>query len=119
MENLTLSRNAIMAQINKLQSYLEVMKLKHIQENTPVLIEESLNLLDGVGEGFVGATYYAPDRYYSRIEGIKNLRMWRDEVVVKLLDKRGYDLPETIEVRGKKYKVTFVESKNFTEEVLD
>lgn len=119
MENLTLSRNEIQSQINRLQSYLESMKNKNRQKNTPILIEECLNLLDGVGEGFVGATYYAPDRYYSRIEGVKNLRIRGGELTVKVVDKRGYDLPKTIEVRGEEYTITFTHSERFTEEVLD
>lgn len=119
MERQSRQRNEIMAEINKLEGMLTAIRIKKIESNTPLLIEEVLNLIDGVGEGFESASHWAPKRYYSKIQGVKNIRFEWDRIVVKLLDRRGYDLPPTITIRGEKYKVYFMESKNFTEEVLD
>jgi hypothetical protein len=108
-----------MAEINRLEAQLATLRLRQIEHNTPLFIEEVLNLLDGVGEGFVGASFWAPKRYYSKIQGVKNIRFEWNRIVIKMLDRRGYDLPPTINIRGEKYTLYFVESKNFTEEVLD
>lgn len=119
MERQSRQRNEIMAEINRLEGMLTAIRIKKIEDNTPLLVEEVLNLIDGVGKGFEGASFWAPKRYYSRIPGVKNLRFEWNRIVVKMLDRRGYDLPPTITIRGEKYTLYFMESKNFTEEVLD
>lgn len=114
------SRNQIMAEINRLQGELAAIEAAKISENLPLFTEEVLNLCDCVGKGFRSGNYYAPDRFYSEIPGVKNIRFESaGAILVKLYDKRGYDLPETIEVRGKAFCVHFTESKNYVSEVLD
>lgn len=121
------SRNEIMAEINRLQGELAAIEAAKISENLPLFTEEVLNLCDCVGKGFRSGNYYAPDRFYSEIPGVKNIRFkqvknngeWVTGILVKLYDKRGFDLPQTLEVRGTTFYIHFIESENFVSEVLD
>lgn len=111
--------------INALQAELQCIETGIREENTRILIEEVLNLLDGVGDGFRVEDYYAPTRYYSRIPGVKNIRMvechpcssnpFPPYLEVKVTSPKGELLPREIEVRGQVYKVTLVESKRYDE----
>lgn len=90
--------------------------------NTTILRREVMNLLDGVGRGYIEGDYYAPSRYYSDIIGVKNIRInsyhWKDdEVCVKLLSPIGRNIPTSITVRGKNYRVVTCNSDRYSEEV--
>ena len=109
--------------INALEAELQCIQNGIREENTRVLLEEVLNLLDGVGDGFRMEDYYASTRYYSRIPGVKNIRIvecnprqtqtFPPYLEVKVLSPKGELLPRQIEVRGQVYKVTLVESKRY------
>lgn len=105
--------------INALQAELQCIETGIREENTRILIEEVLNLLDGVGDGFRMEDYYASTRYYSRIPGVKNIRVVESNplptIKVKVTSPKGELLPREIEVRGQVYKVTLVESKRYDE----
>lgn len=109
------TRNEIMAAINKLTAQLAAIKEENVRRNTIILHEELLNLQQGVGEGFVSGDYYALDRYYSRIPGVKNIRIDRDMLQVKITDNRGLDLPEEFN----NLKVVLIPSTHYTNEVVD
>ena len=87
-----------------------------IHKNIRILDAEVRNLLDGVGDGYTPADNYAPERYYSTIDGVKNLRIHVEMgeqkekvrvIVVKLLSPKGKLLPEKITVRKVDYKIEF------------
>lgn len=109
--------------INALEAELQCIEKNIREENTRMLIEEVLNLLDGVGDGFVVGDDYAPTRFYSRIPGVKNIRVvecnpfrtsqFPPYLEVKVTSPKGELLPREIEVRGQVYKVTLVESKRY------
>ena len=66
--------NTKWAEINRLRAEIFCTEKRMEEENFPLLIEEILNLRQGVGEGYRSGDYYAPDRYYSSIAGVKNIR---------------------------------------------
>ena len=109
MENV----NELKAQKNRIDSIIESIEKKITSQNEVILIEEISNLIDGVGDGYRESDYYAPARYYSAISGVKNLRMHGDEITVKIISPRGENLPDEIMVRGKKYKISIIESSKF------
>ena len=93
-------RNFIDAQIAAIESGIT-------SENEVIFISEVLNLLDGVGENFVSGDYYAPDRMYSNIKGVKNIRLIDREIYVKVTAPSGYLLPDSLRIRGNAYVVRF------------
>ena len=103
-------RNQIEAEILSLEKGL-------VDANYKTFVGEVLNLLDGVGVGFVGGDYYAPSRYYSGICGIKNIRLNAEGIQVKVDSPAGYLVPKQVEVRGETYPVHFVRASNFAEGV--
>ena len=109
--------NKLLAQINKLEAEIICLERGMVGKNHKRFVEEVLNLLDGVGVGFVGGDYYAPSRYYSGICGIKNIRLNDLGILVKVDSPAGYLVPKQIEVRGETYPVHFVRASNFAEGV--
>jgi hypothetical protein len=112
--------NEIQQGINALIAEKETLINGIKSKNDSLLIEEILNLRDGVGKGFTEGDYYAPSRYYSKIKGVKNLREieYKDEcyvIEVKVHSPVGYMLNESIKIEGITYHLSFVESKHFTE----
>lgn len=107
----------LIEQRNKIEAEIISLEKSLTDANTPLFIEEVLNLFDGVGVGFVQGDYYAPSRYYSAIVGIKNIRVDALGVKVKVDSPAGYLLPDQIEVRGETYPVHFVRASNFAEGV--
>lgn len=104
------ARNSINAQIALIENQCE-------NKNSSILIEETMNLLDGVGN-FVSGDNYAPDRIYSRICGVKNIRLEKEgRIVVKVTSPEGKLLPSKICVRGNVYDILIVESERYTHEV--
>ena len=107
LEKMTINQKVALK--NKLETEIEAFFEKVADKNTIILVEEVKNLLDGVGEGFVEGDYYAPDRYYSRIPGVKNIRIRRPATIsVKLYSY--VPLPEKITLDGEEYKVECFES---------
>ena len=110
INKLKAERNKITAEISAIES-----QIKDI--NTRTIIEEILNLRDGVGN-FFSADYYANDRLYSRVPGVKNLRWaWDEEkqrtILVKITSPAGRLLPESVKVEGVEYKIEFIYSDKF------
>lgn len=103
------------AQINCLLGEIHAEEVRLTNSNYAKFEEEVRNLQDCVGPGFTEADFYASRRYYSGIEGVKNIRFTRgysDEkpsILVKVVSPIGYMLPK--EILG--YKVTFIESSKF------
>jgi len=107
LEKMTINQKVALK--NKLETEIEAFFEKVADKNTIILVEEVKNLIDGVGEGFVEGDYYAPDRYYSRIQGVKNIRILRPATIcVKLYYY--VPLPEKITLDGEEYKVECFES---------
>lgn len=117
----SMSVNELMMLNNEITAEIRHKRNDSIHKNTRVLDAEIRNLLDGVGDGYTPADHYAPNRYYSTICGIKNLRLGiaQEEqnpvrvIVVKLLSPKGRLLPDKIKVRNIDYKIEFWRSKNY------
>ena len=107
----------LIAQRNKIEAEIISLEKGLTDKNYPLFVEEVLNLLDGVGVGFVGGDYYAPSRYYSGICGIKNIRIDSLGIKVKVDSPAGYLVPDKIEVRGEVFPVHFVRASSFAEGV--
>lgn len=114
-------RNAVDARIFSIRDQIK-------GKNTPILVEEVMNLFDCVGDGFREGDYYAPNRYYSRIKGVKNIRVDKCYpngygnpsvpcILVKIESPEGDNLPKEIEIRGTLYPVEIMKSKNYFDEV--
>lgn len=114
-------RNAVDARIFSIRDQIK-------GKNTPILVEEVMNLFDCVGDGFREGDYYAPNRYYSRIKGVKNIRVDKCYpngygnpsvpcILVKIESPEGDNLPKEIEIRGRLYPVEIMKSKNYFDEV--
>ena len=86
--------------------------------NTQLLVQEIMNLLDGVGD-FRGADDYAPARIYSQIDGVKNLSLGvaTNFLWVKVTSRRGYLIPSTVVVRGCLHVTKFIHSRVYDGEV--
>ena len=112
--------NEMKARVNELQAQIWACEKKIGSENARILYQEILNLLNGVGDGYVEGDYYAPSRYYSSIEGVKNIRIreaFPNWIFVKVISPRGYLLPKKIKVGGTQFRIEFLQSKNFSERV--
>lgn len=110
--------NKMMAEINRLKSEIFAIENNLINENIPIFVEEILNLHQGVGSGYIKGDYYAPDRIYSRIDGVKNIRFDDEGVIlVKVTSPKGYLLPSSVVIEGREIKLIFVESNNYSAEI--
>lgn len=118
----SMTANELMEMNNEITAEIRCKRSNAICKNTRILDAEVRNLLDGVGDGYTAEDCYAPDRYYSSIDGVKNLRIHLEMgdgkesvrvIIVKLLSPKGKLLPETISVRNKKYKIEFWRSKRY------
>lgn len=115
------SVNELQTLINGARSEINGRRRQQIAKNTVTLEWEIRNLIDSVGYGYTPADHYAPKRYYSSIDGVKNLRihveMGEKEkvrvIIVKLLSPKGKLLPEKITVRNVEYNIVFWKSKNY------
>lgn len=102
---------------NKLEAEIEAFFQAKADKNSIILIEEVKNLLDGVGEGFVEGDYYAPDRYYSKIPGVKNIRIGVGFTTPATIFVKLYfyvPLPEKITIDGEEYEVRTFESSRYS-----
>ena len=118
----SLSVNELMELNNETTAEIRYQRHKSTQDNIRILDAEVRNLLDGVGDGYTPGDSYAPDRYYSSIEGVKNIRIYTEMreqkqtvkvIVVKLLSPKGKLLTEKITVRNVEYNIVFWKSKNY------
>lgn len=75
-------------------------------------MEETLNLLEEVGEGFVAKDYYSNNRYYSKIPGVKNIRFTATDTLLIKLEKFT-PLPLFITVRNVTFPIRTYKSKNY------
>lgn len=113
-----LSVNEMTALRNKLDAAIIAETTKRTEANADLLREEIMNLIDGVGRGYTEGDYYAPDRYYSDIEGVKNIRFYGDNtIIVKILSPVGDLMPEKIEVRGTTYDIVCTKSDKYASTV--
>ena len=108
-----MSAAELIQQQNAIAGELEHRRNGRCSINTPTLVSEVLDLLGGTGN-FYPETNYAPDRVYSKIKGVKNIRLHpTDNVVyVKLNDKRFCDLPQKIVVNDVMYNIILTLSDN-------
>ena len=115
--------NELMAQRNAIEAQISAITKNIKDQNSIILIEEVRNLRDGVGEGFVSRDYFAPDRYYSRIDGVKNIRLQRSYltgspvVVVKVSSACGQIMPSTIRVDECDIEVEIIYSEKYNSEL--
>ena len=98
---------------NEIEARIMELHQDFISTNSRQFFIEVLNLINGVGDRFVAGDYYAPDRYYSQIPGIKNIRTYDDKIVVKLLSPRGKLIPNKVIMNDAVYTVKFVYSDNY------
>ena len=108
----------MMAEINRFKGEIFAIENNLIYENTPILVEEILNLCQEVGDGYVKGDYYAPDRVYSRIEGVKNIRYeGENTILAKVTSPKGYLLPSSVVIEGREFKIIFAKSDNYSDEI--
>ena len=105
--------NELIQKRNEIEAAIMELQQDFITCNSRQFFIEVLNLINGVGREFVAGDYYAPDRYYSQIPGIKNIRICDDEIVVKLLSPRGKLIPNKVITNDAIYTVKFVYSDNY------
>lgn len=105
----------IQKQINALEAKKYAIEKSIRDKNEIKLIEEVMNLIDGIG--ITEGDYYACTRYYSEIEGIKNIRFCNNpkEIMVKTTSLKGEILPYSLNIRGKEYKIFVMRSENFAD----
>ena len=117
--------NKMKAEINRLYAEIYCTEKKLKEENLPLLIQEVLNLREGVGEGYVAEDYYAPARYYSKIAGVKNIRFGKGGVMgveIKCYSRKGAaSVPPVgfeVSIKEQKYRITDIYfSSKATEEI--
>lgn len=115
--------NKIIQEINELAAEKWSIEIEMTHKNSKTLVKEILNLEDGVGESFIPGDHYAPDRYYSNIEGVKNLRnvtRFGDPdgtIVAKITSPVGKLLPTKIKIEGKEYRIEIIHSNNYSDAV--
>lgn len=98
-------------QINILQSEIDTIKSNFVGKWYQQLDKEIRDLIYATGN-FIAADYYAPERVYSVIPGVKNIRFGHDDtIVVKLTED--IPLPETVDVDGTVYQIRIIKSKNY------
>jgi hypothetical protein len=103
--------NQLVAERNNIDAQIFAIENRMASEAEILLMEEIANLIDGVGEGFTSGDYYAPDRYYSKVLGVKNLRLREHQCEAKVVFYA--PLPEKVVVRGMEFKISTVASKNY------
>lgn len=91
----------IQEEINALEAEKFFMLEKIVDENFLTLVKEIKNLETGCGDGYREGDYYAPARYYSSIDGIKNIRIRLSHdgykvLVIKVYSRKGEDLVKHI-----------------------
>lgn len=107
-------------EITSVRNQIDSIEREITFETEKILKFEILNLLEGVGEGFKEANYYAPDRYYSCMRGIKNIRFLDEhqrKVEVKITSPIGKLLPPQVEAAGKSFDISYVMSSHYTGEI--
>ena len=116
--------NELISKANELMARVQAIEKKITDKNYQIFIKEVRNLLNGVGEGYIAEDYYSSDRYYSDIEGVKNIRLlapekegYEAEIMVKVTSPKGYLIPKEIQIDGKKYYTAFIHSKNYNSEI--
>lgn len=99
--------------IQKIEKRISTLENILIKKRKPEFIQEVLMLMEGIG--IVEEDYYADERYYSTLPGIKNIRFSRypNKIKVKVLSPIGYLIPEIINIRGEDYTIDFTESKRY------
>jgi len=109
------STNQMKAEVNRLTAEISAVEAGIENGNVTILIEEVCNLFDGVGNRYVAGDYYAGSRVYSRIPGVKNIRvgMANGTLSVKVTSPAGKLLPETVTVRGREYAIEFAYSLRY------
>lgn len=123
-----LTVNELMDMRNFADAIISARNNKIMEHNTPILMGEIMNLLDGVGKGYTAGDYYAPNRYYSSINGVKNIRVDKCYpngygnpsvpcILVKIEGSEGGLLPKEVEIRGVKYPIELTKSQHYTDEV--
>lgn len=115
LEKMTINQKAALR--NRLEAEIEAFYNEKADKNAIILVEEVKNLLDGVGEGFVEGDYYAPDRYYSKIPGVKNIRIRVGLTSPATIYVKLYyyvPLPEKITLDGEEYEVKTFESRRYS-----
>ena len=102
--------NILLQRRNEIDAEIAAIENNMVAENAITLVKEILNLLSGVGEGYVPGDCYAPDRYYSKIEGVKNLRLIDGGIYVKVTAPSGYLLPGSVRIGDNTYVIRFNKS---------
>ena len=118
LEKMTINQKTALK--NRLETEIEAFYNEKADKNAIILVEEVKNLLDGVGEGFVEGDYYAPDRYYSRIPGVKNIRIGRGFTTPATIFVKLYyyvQLPEKITLDGEEYEVKTFETSRYSDKL--
>ena len=105
--------NELIQKRNEIEATIMELHQNFISTNSRQFFIEVLNLINGVGCGFVAGDYYAPDRYYSQIPGIKNIRICDDEIVVKVISPRGKLIPNKVIMNDAVYTVKFIYSDDY------
>ena len=120
MERSTTLNLQVMNNVESLKGQINALKAKVFAvengiktENSVLLVQETLNLLEGVE--VTEGDYYAESRYYSRIEGVKNIRFYRGLLTVKVESPKGELLPKAIVVEGEVYTVHTYKSRYYKE----
>lgn len=118
--NYIMTAREIKEKINELKGQLALLEAKEVRANTAILVSELLNLRDGVGEGYREEDYYAPERYYSKVKGVKNFFIESFDndtktykVIVKVVSQSGFLLPAEVDIEGDKFELLFVRSKKY------
>ena len=109
--------NILIQRRNEIDAAITAIENNITSANGVVLIKEILNLLAGVGDGYVAGDYYASDRYYSAISGVKNIRLIGEAIYVKVTAPSGCLLPEKIKIHDKEYRIIGMKSTKFNKEV--
>lgn len=90
------SMRRIQEQINALEAEKFLMLEELTDEIFLKLLTEVKNLETGCGSGYTEGDYYASTRYYSDIDGVKNLRFVGNgvgrDLMIKVVNRKGYDL---------------------------
>ena len=105
--------NELIQKRNEIEAAIMELQQDFITCNSRQFFIEVLNLINGVGNKFVAGDYYAPDRYYSQIPGIKNIRICDNKIVVKLLSPRGKLIPNKVIMDDAVYTVKFIYSEDY------
>ena len=112
--------NELTAQRNAIDAKIMAIEKKIMDSNYEKFVEEIMNLRDNAGKGFTAGDYYAGNRYYSEIPGVKNLRWCNyDEngnptsIDVKITSPKGMLIPRNVEIGDWRLTVIFTESKNY------